>query len=298
MHSGRLAQVKRKTAIAIALLLGLVAPVSVAGPAQAAPPSFTPVNLGDTLLYGSCRPYILIGMRGSGETLLNTQYGLGNDLHDLWDELNRSGTKFRDRLAAAVPTASSYPARAVPISSDRKKLLALMDPYLQQVYNGAGTALQLTMVQVASRCPTSKLIVAGYSQGAYAVNFAMRRSSSTVLAKVAGTVLLADPGQSPAGVLRVLKSYCTTGTRPANITTAAWNELRTIPTTSTICVRTRAATIYAAPSTNSFRYFDAGDVVADFGRMTNLYGGFLLHTNYDSASFAIKASRWAQTGVK
>jgi hypothetical protein len=289
---------KRTALIAMSLALGLIAPISLASPAHAAPPSFSPVNLGDTLLYGGCRPYVLIGMRGSGEPLTNVQYGLGSDLHELWDTMNANGSRFRDKLSSAVPTASSYPARPVPISTDQKRLLSLMDPYLQQVYNGSGTALQLTMVQVASRCPTSKLIVAGYSQGAYAVNFAMRRSSSTVLSKVAGTILLADPAQNPAGALRILKSYCSTGNRPANITTASWNELRTVSTSSNICVRTRAATIYTAPTTNSFRYFDSRDVVADFGRITSVYGGFLLHTNYESSGFSIKASRWAQTGVK
>mgnify|MGYP000091251405 CR=1 FL=1 len=288
----------RRLAATAVLALGLSVVAPVVSPATAAAPSFTPTNLGDTYLYGGCRPYILVGMRGSGEPLQNTQYGLGDDLYLLWDGLNTSGTKFRDRISAAVPTATAYPAVPVPISSDRTRMLILMDSYLQQVYNSSGTALMLSMVQVANRCPNSKLILAGYSQGAYSINYAMRRSGSTTLSKVAGTVLLADPAQSPRGALRVLKSYCATGVRPAGMTTAAWNELRTVSYSSSVCVRTRAATIYTAPSSYSFRYVTAGDAVADFAAMTQLWNGYLKHINYDSTYFVRDAVRWAQTGTK
>jgi cutinase len=53
-------------------------------------------------------------------------------------------------------------------------------------------------VQAASKCPSTKIVVSGYSQGAQLVHNALQKTTSANAARVAAVVVFGDPkkGQS------------------------------------------------------------------------------------------------------
>ena len=56
----------------------------------------------------------------------------------------------------------------------------------------------LTKQQTASRCPNTKIVVSGYSQGAQLVHNAALKTSSANAAKVAAVVVFGDPKRGQA----------------------------------------------------------------------------------------------------
>lgn len=68
----------------------------------------------------------------------------------------------------------------------------------------------LTLPQTASRCPNTKIVVSGYSQGAQLVHNAAQRTSAANAQRIAAVVVFGDPkrGQSfgsiPASRIRTI----------------------------------------------------------------------------------------------
>jgi len=84
--------------------------------------------------------------------------------------------------------------------------------YLREVINYSGASLITTLGTVADRCPRSRFILAGYSQGAYAVRAALvtmetgKSGYERYLPRISAAVVLADPGHPNAGILYLLRA--------------------------------------------------------------------------------------------
>lgn len=138
---------------------------------------------------GSCPVLEVFGIQGTGES--------SPDASEKTDT-GMLGTMFRPMMAAApglidrtyVPYESSFggvtPGGVLPYS---------------QSVDHAATRLDRMVIEMAGRCPASKMAFAAYSQGAHALGMWAKQVGAgrgpIPAARVAGVVLLADPARAP-----------------------------------------------------------------------------------------------------
>jgi len=150
-------------------------------PTTAAPPS------------PNCAPFILIESRGSGETATLSAPGAA---------LHRELKKTLPGSVAVVP--NPYPA------------VSVLDKHLSSILNGTGAVtkipnlgayhasvvkgkewLRAAVGRLSTNCPTSRLVLAGYSQGAQ-VTGDIYSEPATPKGRILGVVLFGDPKFNPA----------------------------------------------------------------------------------------------------
>jgi hypothetical protein len=129
-----------------------------------------------------------IGAAGSGERVDPTTYGgmgrvVYSSLRDLAQQLQRDG---RTITAEAV----DYPAVDVPADGDVLGWAGFMN----SVDTGAA-ALGAQYASFAARCPATKVVLAGYSQGAMVVHRNLQALADNP--NVAATLLIADGDRLP-----------------------------------------------------------------------------------------------------
>jgi Cutinase len=139
----------------------------------------------------ACPSVLVLGSRGSGEAA-----GLGKPVAAFVAAL-------RDRMAGVVAAANAYPAVPVSFAQLAKELarepFRLSSAYTKSVATGRDTLRTMIATEVRL-CPSTKLVLAGYSQGAQVtgdVVAALARSdaadSKKAWARISGVVLFADP---------------------------------------------------------------------------------------------------------
>jgi hypothetical protein len=153
--------------------------------------------------------YIFIGVRGSGEKTTDTNpnrgsnkpTGMGTRMEFLYDQL-RSSTKFNSIICtgplAPFPLDSlndQYPALEVPSFAEKDKVAR----YISDI---AGNYIYIRMLiaDLSVKYPKSKLILAGYSQGAAIVHAGVAAAvtrNPSVKSRIANVVLIADPLAEP-----------------------------------------------------------------------------------------------------
>ncbi|KAJ7849168.1 cutinase [Mycena leptocephala] len=147
-------------------------------------------------LSGPCKPVTFIFARGTGE-----DGNVGTDV----------GAPLIADLRAALGTAG-IAAQGVDYAADVLGYLEGGDP--------AGSATMAGLINTAaSKCPSTEIVLGGYSQGAQLVHKAAATLSATVTARISAVVLFGDPervGRStpPAvGTVPAAKvdSFCHTG---------------------------------------------------------------------------------------
>lgn len=148
----------------------------------------------------SCKPYIVMGSRGSGQKTDNPPGGLGNEVND-----------FTEKLKAKLPAdsvevwANPYPAVSVPggaaaeiatwidlLLNQNQTVTVGMRSYFQSVATGT-ELLKDRIEHEIERCSQSKLILAGYSQGAQVSADAYDLLSSEQRGHVLGMAMWGDP---------------------------------------------------------------------------------------------------------
>ena len=181
-----------KKLLILAILTPLIS-LSLSAPAQAETFKF---DLTGTQLI--CNDYIFIGMRGSGEKFGNPNGGasqfaslLGAPLGSLYDELN------------IIPQLKN---KMTPegVKGYEAADLALNINYISAVTSVSGTELITKYLDYYRTCPKSKFILAGYSQGSYALHYFLdfiRKTSPQYLDRVVASVLLASPSNPVTGIL-------------------------------------------------------------------------------------------------
>jgi hypothetical protein len=124
-----------------------------------------------------------------------------------------------------------YPAAEVPTNFFKREETR---KYLGEVTTENTGLLKVSLREHSSRCPNSKFLLVGYSQGAAIIRLAVSNLSPTadldITQKIAGVVLIADPLLSPKDDrLAVDKDARWTGT------TASCGSLRLLATTTPEC---------------------------------------------------------------
>lgn len=162
---------------ALAALVAPLAPAFVAAPAAAAP---------------TCADYTFIGVAGSGE---------GREAGGLGTTVNAAAQAFAARVRAADKTVAirpiHYPAAPVPTGLDK------LGGFLASINTGAANT-QGDVGIVTKACPSTKIVLVGFSQGASAVHRALQRLGDTK--QIVGAALIADPDRIPNDTTRYLGS--------------------------------------------------------------------------------------------
>lgn len=263
--------------LTVALLLAVLASFAFLGVTQLASAS----TLSPMLLPPPpppCPNLTLIGARGSGESF-NGYAGMG-------PAVDRMATVLSSRLATHRITVSMvgdpYPADSVSdLEPSNGQLMLLpvapsvalyeyahhnLDKYLRSIDVGINDAVSLAEEAVAS-CPNSKLVLAGYSQGAMVVHQAelqlAKSGQKKVLRDIVGTMLLGDGDRVP---YTRAKEFGTSLARAEGIRTylhgIAPHDVELPTTTANIC--------------------DAGDLVCDFNlnRLLSFGQAAKVHSSY------------------
>ena len=149
----------------------------------------------------------MVGFRGSGEAFDDGTLGLGGPIKATTTELRRQipgisiGTSavsypavpwlipFTLNSAWALYASVAYTAAAV-----FKNLVG--NQYADSVATGANDGSS-DITHLAVRCPTTKIVVAGYSQGGQALRAALRKLNNTTASHVRAVVLFGDAGFIP-----------------------------------------------------------------------------------------------------
>ncbi|KAF9737718.1 hypothetical protein PMIN06_002341 [Paraphaeosphaeria minitans] len=131
----------------------------------------------------ACRPISIIYARGTGQ-----QGNVGDS--------QAVGPLFFNNLASRIGGTSKLAIQGVTYSASVAGFLAGGD--------SAGTTTMTNLIsQTASRCPNTKIVLSGYSQGAQLVHNAAQKTSAANAAKVAAVVVFGDPkrGQSLGSIV-------------------------------------------------------------------------------------------------
>ncbi|MCT7658226.1 cutinase family protein [Mycobacterium deserti] len=150
--------------------------VGLAGSAQAQP---------------SCPDVHWMGAAGSGQRDgdLTANAGMGSDVYQSYLDLQQLVTADGRTMTAE---AVEYPAVAVP---DDDGGVGEWMGFMSSVDAGA-TALGAQYAAFAAKCPTSKVVLAGYSQGAMVVHRNLHALGA--IPNVVGALLIADGDRLPA----------------------------------------------------------------------------------------------------
>lgn len=120
----------------------------------------------------ACRPITLIWARGTTQS--------GNV-----GEANSEGPTFFNAVAAAVGGTSRVAIQGVTYPANVFGFLAGGD--------AAGATTMFNLInQAATRCPSTKIVVSGYSQGAQLVHTATQRLTAATAARVSAVVTFGD----------------------------------------------------------------------------------------------------------
>lgn len=172
--------------VSVALALALAVPF--AGAATAASPA------------RACSEVVFLGLRGSGEPADPGRLNMGETVHGVYQIFESNARSAGLAVTGAGLDESEYPA--VPVWSPDSDSLVLQNLITQSqpsVVAGAG-ALTGRLVPYLARDRATCLVVAGYSQGAWAVGDALVTGNPTdgrVLDRLDGVVLLGDPRFDP-----------------------------------------------------------------------------------------------------
>lgn len=148
------------------------------------------LSVGTAVAAPDCADVHFIGAAGSGQrdgVSLAAYNGMGDVVHQSYQQL-------RSQLVSAGHTVSSeairYPAAPVP---EDGSLGGWMD-FMGSVRQGAGAAAEQYHSYVG-RCPASKVVLAGYSQGAMAVHRTLHNLADSP--QLAAVLLVADGDRIP-----------------------------------------------------------------------------------------------------
>jgi cutinase len=138
-----------------------------------------------------CSDVHVIGARGSGQ-----QAGYGEQVAPVVEAITLS---MAGRGLSVASSSLEYPAISV---SDSFGLVLINGRYDASVHAGV-TALRATIGRLAGECPTTDVVLVGYSQGAQVIKTALEGSQPGY--RISGVVLLADPtrDRSQLGITRL-----------------------------------------------------------------------------------------------
>ena len=147
-----------------------------------APPALSAGSAPPRQFFSGCPATILYGARGSGEALDDGQLGLGAAGRALYDNL-------ASRVGAANVGVIADGYTAVPVLTVK---MFGRRYYNESMRTGAQSAYN-DIHRLARDCPSSKLVITGYSQGAHAIRYALFALRAEAQVKIRAVVLFGDP---------------------------------------------------------------------------------------------------------
>lgn len=137
-----------------------------------------------------CSDVAVVGVSGSGQT------GYGEQVESVVDRVT---SEARSLGLSVDAQPLGYPAVSI---SDNFGLALFNGDYNRSVSTGAAN-LNVRLNALGSECPSTQIVLVGYSQGAQVIKTAM--AGRPPIDRLAGVVLLADPSRETlqAGVLRI-----------------------------------------------------------------------------------------------
>lgn len=235
-----------------ALLAGIAVTGLATGTAAAAP---------------SCADYHWIGAAGSGQrdgAGLTANGGMGDVVYQSYQQL-------RDDLAASGHTidaeAVQYPAAPVPLKGGLSGWLE----FLGSVGDGTDAVAQ-QFKTFAERCPDTKVVLAGYSQGAMVVHRNLFKLADDP--HVAAALLIADGDRLPADNTIDLGSAAGAQARGKGVAQE-----------HSLLASTNTAMLPPAIGARTVSVCDAGDPVCDYDPDTKVTDAAIaIHTSYFPAA--------------
>ena len=205
-----------------------------------------------------CTNYKFIGMRGSGQefddprekTAENRQ--MGPEMASLYGYL-RNFDEFKNKISfSGVP---DYPAVAV------NKIVTDPAAFIESLEIISTLELIRDFSTEVERCPDTKFIIAGYSQGAYAAHYLIKtleEKKSYLRDSIVGAIFLASPSENKAGILKK-NNWALTSNDENQLSIANVNEkfLKTLT------------------------FYKPKDIIADFFEY-NWFKGYKIHISYCS----------------
>ena len=205
-----------------------------------------------------CTNYKFIGMRGSGQefddprekTAENRQ--MGPEMASLYGYL-RNFDEFKNKISfSGVP---DYPAVAV------NKIVTDPAAFIESLEIISTLELIRDFSTEVERCPDTKFIIAGYSQGAYAAHYLIKtleEKKSYLRDSIVGAIFLASPSENKAGILKK-NNWALTSNDENQLSIANVNEkfLKTLS------------------------FYKPKDIIADFFEY-NWFKGYKIHISYCS----------------
>jgi hypothetical protein len=228
-----------------------------------------------------CFEWMFYGVRGSDEKATSGS-SIGPTLKVAFDELAKMW-KFRGKIGSASP--ADYQALPVVLKGTTEQAA---DWWFEQALNNAHTNIGLRAL--ALTCPESKILLAGYSQGAMAISSSYevlrRDSKDPILGKIRGAFLVGNPARnSSRGLLRQLTSYCSKPYRVGDLINFVREACVSQETLEYDALATRTPR-----SSKSFRVreFNAkNDIFADLnlrGGIASLPTAIEAHSSYNKAN--------------
>ncbi len=209
---------RARRAVAVALLLGLLATPTPVGATDTTTTTTTTVETTTTTTTTvpeiPCSTHVVVGAPGSGEVASSTQasrtHGLGVTVDHLYSALAADPRLAHpEALSLSASLGGAPPAYAAPAVPGPGAGSAAWALYVGDVLS-AGPTVLAALGRVATACPTSRLLLVGYSQGAAVLHEAlamMAQHPSSIVASgltgralaghLAGVVLVADPYAQP-----------------------------------------------------------------------------------------------------
>jgi cutinase len=134
-----------------------------------------------TATAASCTSIAFVGVRGSGEAP-----GLGGTVQAVYNALDAKTSK------SITKYALPYPAAHVPVINKG----ASVNAFINSVNTGKTNLTKYVTAQ-STKCPSQKIVLAGFSQGALVITQTMRSLPASVLKHVTALTLIGDPAFDP-----------------------------------------------------------------------------------------------------
>jgi hypothetical protein len=146
-------------------------------------------------------------MRGSGQNYEEVPLGIGRTLINLFD-----AAKIHPKINGDISADGVEEYPAVPVPFNFFKDPKLLPNFVNETVNKTTLHLTKRFGDIRKACPEAKLILAGYSQGAYGVNdfiniLERKFSKDELQAVIAGVFLIANPAEDQRGIIPTLDVY-------------------------------------------------------------------------------------------
>ncbi|QIK84004.1 cutinase family protein [Sanguibacter sp. HDW7] len=147
----------------------------------------SPAAAAGTKVTSTCANVVIMGARGSGESSTSGRIkNFGERLDDVAEKIAAGLEKGQTYRYAGI----SYPANGLPSPKSATEMRA----YLDSMLSGA-SAVQSAVTSLVKSCPSTRIVLTGYSQGAFAVHWGLFKigDNAAVSKAVRSVILLADP---------------------------------------------------------------------------------------------------------